>query len=44
MTSIPRVSRVMKRLFEQDAVELGKQAGLRQRNFTFTQLALLLGW
>lgn len=46
MTSIPLVSRVVKRLFEHDAVELGRQAGLRQRTFTFTQLALVLvlGW
>jgi hypothetical protein len=36
----------MKTLFEHDAVELGKQAGLRQRSMSFTQLAyvLVLGW
>lgn len=46
MTSIPQVSRLLKRLFEDDAVELGKAAGLRQRTMTFTQLAwlLVLGW
>jgi len=46
MTSIPQVSRMLKTLFEEDAVELGKQAGLRQRTMTFTQLAwlLVLGW
>jgi hypothetical protein len=46
MTSIPRVSRNMKQLFEQDAVELGRQAGMRQRSMSFTQLAwlLVLGW
>jgi Transposase DDE domain len=46
MTSIPQVSRMLKTLFEEDAVELGKQAGLRQRTMSFTQLAwlLVLGW
>ncbi len=46
MTSIPRVSRTVKQLFEQDAVELARQAGLRQRSLSFTQLALILvlGW
>ncbi len=46
MTSIPRVSGMMKQLFEQDAVELARQAGLRQRSMSFTQLALILvlGW
>jgi hypothetical protein len=46
MTSIPRVSRRVKQLFEQDAVELARQAGLRQRTLSFTQLALILvlGW
>ena len=46
MTSIPQVSRMLKTLFEEDAVELGKQAGLRQRKMSFTQLAwlLVLGW
>lgn len=46
MTSIARVSRRLRTLFEHDAVELGKQYGLRQRTMTFTQLAyvLVLGW
>lgn len=46
MTSIPQVCRTLKTLFEQEAVELAHQAGLRQRNMTFTQLAyvLVLGW
>jgi hypothetical protein len=37
---------MVKTLFETDAVELGKQAGMRQRSMTFTQLAwlLVLGW
>jgi hypothetical protein len=40
------VSRTVKQLFEQDAVELARQAGLRQRRLSFTQLALILvlGW
>ncbi len=46
MTSIARVSRTLSTVFEHDAVELGKQYGLRQRTMTFTQLAyvLVLGW
>ena len=46
MTSIPRVSRIVKQLFEQDAPELARQAGLRQRSMSFTHLALILvlGW
>ncbi len=46
MTSIAQVSRTVTTLFEHDAVELGKQYGLRQRTMTFTQLAwvLVLGW
>ncbi len=46
MTSIPQVSRMLRTLFEEDAVELGKQAGMRQRTISFTQLAwlLVLGW
>src|SRR5258708_36420402 len=46
MTSIARVSRTLRALFEQDAVELGKHYGLRQRTMTFTQVAyvLVLGW
>ncbi len=46
MTSIARVSRTLRTLFEHDAVELGKHYGLRQRTMTFTQLAyvLVLGW
>ena len=44
--SIPRVCQTMKTLFEQDAVELAQQAGLRERAMTFSQLAyvLVLGW
>lgn len=46
MTSIPRVSCLMNQLFEHDAPELARQAGLRQRTLTFVQLALILvlGW
>ncbi len=46
MTSIPRVSHIMEQLFGPDAVELARQAGLRQRTLSFTQLALILvlGW
>ncbi len=46
MTSIPQVSRMLRTLFEEDAVELGKQVGMRQRTMSFTQLAwlLVLGW
>src|SRR5260370_8446450 len=46
MTSIPQVSRMLRTLFEEDAVELGKQAGMRQRTMSFPQLAwlLVLGW
>lgn len=42
MTSIARVSRILKQVFEHDAVELAKQAGLRQRTISFTQMALIL--
>ena len=46
MTSIPRMSRMLKQLFEHDSVELAHAAGLRQRQLTFVQLALILvlGW
>src|SRR5438876_8143469 len=46
MTSIARMSRMMKQLFEHDSVELARAAGLRQRKLTFVQLALILvlGW
>jgi hypothetical protein len=46
MTSIPQVSRMLRTLFEKDAVEPGKQAGMRHRTISFTQLAwlLVLGW
>ncbi len=46
MTSIPRMSRMMKQLFEHDAVELARAAGMRQRKLSFMQLALILvlGW
>ena len=42
MTSIPRMSRMVKHLFEHDSVELARAAGLRQRNLTFVQLAFIL--
>lgn len=46
MTSIARMSRNLKQLFEHESVELARQAGLRQRKLTFQQLALILvlGW
>jgi hypothetical protein len=46
MTSIARMSRILKQLFEHESVELAREAGLRQRKLTFTQLALILvlGW
>src|SRR5436305_15093362 len=46
MTSIPRMSRMVKHLFEHDSVELARVEGLRQRNLTFVQLAftLVLDW
>ncbi len=46
MTSIARMNRMVKQLFEHDSVELAHAAGLRQRNLTFVQLAciLVLGW
>ena len=46
MTSIPRMSCMLKQLFEHDSVELARAAGLRQRKLTFVQLALILvlGW
>src|SRR5438105_4188470 len=46
MTSIARMNRMVKQLFEHDSVELGHAAGLRQRKLTFVQLAciLVLGW
>src|SRR5229473_3028367 len=46
MMSIARMSRTLRTVFEQDAVELARQAGLRQRTMSFTQLAylLVLGW
>jgi hypothetical protein len=46
MTSIPRMSRMVKQLFEHDSVELARAAGLRQRKLTFVQVALILvlGW
>ena len=42
MTSRARMSRTLTTLFEHDAVELAKQAGLRQRTMSFPQLAWLL--
>src|SRR5260370_13352150 len=46
MTSIARMSRMVKQLFEYDSLELARAAGLRQRKLTFVQLALILvlGW
>src|SRR5438876_1500674 len=46
MTSIARMSRMMKQLFEHESVELARASGLRQRKLTFMQLALILvlGW
>ncbi len=46
MMSIARMSRTLRTVFEQGAVELARQAGLRQRTMSFTQLAylLVLGW
>ena len=46
MTSIARMNRMVKQLFEYDSVELARAAGLRQRKLTFVQLALILvlGW
>ncbi len=46
MTSIPQVSRMLRTLFEEDAVALGKQVGLRARTMSLPQLAwlLVLGW
>lgn len=46
MTSITRVSRLMKQVFEHDAPELARQARMRQRTLSFVQLALILvlGW
>jgi hypothetical protein len=40
------MSRTLRTVFEKDAVELARQAGLRQRTMSFTQLAylLVLGW
>jgi len=42
MTSIARMNRMVKQLFEYDSVELARAAGLRQRKLTFVQLALIL--
>ena len=36
------MSRMMKQLFEHDAVELARAAGMRQRKLSFMQLALIL--
>jgi hypothetical protein len=46
MTSIPRMSKTLTHLFEHEAAELAREAGLRQRSMTFAQLAyvLVLGW
>jgi hypothetical protein len=46
MSSIPRVCRAMKQLFEQEAPILARQCGLRQRSIPLATLAyvLVLGW
>jgi hypothetical protein len=46
MTSIPQVSRALRRLFEEEAEPLARQFGLRQRRIGFATLAylLVLGW
>ena len=46
MTSIPRLSRTLKTLFESDAPTLAHDYGLRERVFSAKQLAylLVLGW
>jgi hypothetical protein len=46
MTSIPHMSKILTHLFEHDAAELAREAGLRERTMSFRQLALLLvlGW
>lgn len=46
MESIPRLNTRMKQVFEQEAVDLARQAGLRQRSIPLSKLALLLvmGW
>jgi hypothetical protein len=46
MTSIPRMSKTMTHLFQQEAGELARQAGMRERTIRFSQLAMLLvlGW
>lgn len=46
MTSITRMSKTLTHLFEHEAADLARQAGLRQRSMTFAELAylLVLGW
>lgn len=46
MNSVAYVHRLVKRLFEEDAPRLARQVGMRQREVSFTNLALLvvLGW
>src|SRR6266702_4486601 len=46
MTSIPRLCRTLKTLFESDAPELARACGLRERLFSARTLAylLILGW
>ena len=46
MTSIPRMNKILTYLFEHDARELARQAGMRERTIRFSQLAcvLVLGW
>ncbi len=46
MTSIPRMSKTMTHLFQEEAAELARQAGMRERTIRFSLLAMLvvLGW
>ena len=46
MTSRAQVSHLLRTLFEQEAVELARRAGLRERTIPFARLAyvLVLGW
>jgi hypothetical protein len=46
MTSISQVCQVLRTLFEQEAVELARRAGLRERTIPLARLAylLVLGW
>lgn len=46
MPRIAHLNRTLKQVFEQDAVELARQAGMRQRTISFSHLAIVLvmGW